>query len=62
MSNQSIKDYLATIRKSNKFDTEFVDCLIRTNEDKYDGTYVGKKVLEIIEKRLKLNENKKDSS
>lgn len=57
---KNVKKYLEQIKSSNKFDKEYVDCLIRSieeSDDKYDPSQA---IIALIKKRY--DKNKKDSS
>lgn len=60
MKTNNISKYLKQIKLSGKFDLDYIDCLVKGLDDKYDGAYIAKNIIEVIEKRY--DKNKKNNS
>ena len=60
MKTNNISKYLEQIKLSGKFDLDYIDCLFKSLDNKYDGAYIAKNVIEVIEKRY--DKNKKNNS
>lgn len=60
MGSEIIKKHLEEMKNQNKFDAEFVDLLVSSNEDNEEGKETADKILGLIKKRYA--ENQKNNS
>jgi Arc/MetJ-type ribon-helix-helix transcriptional regulator len=55
MSSEIIKKHLEEMKKQNKFDTDFVDALIVSNDEDEEGKETADKILNLIKQRYAKN-------
>lgn len=58
--NIKIKNYLEEIKKSNKLDNDYLDCLIKGVEENYESSVIVQNILEVMTKRYA--QTKKDNA
>ncbi|MEK7597200.1 MAG: hypothetical protein AAB441_00975 [Patescibacteria group bacterium] len=57
MKNDKVIKYLKIIKKSDKYDSDFIDLLINKGlDDKYDGAHIAQYIITMIEERYVKNQ------
>lgn len=60
MKNDKVKNYLEQIKSSQKFDEEYLECLVKGLNENMEGAYIASDIIAIMDKRY--DENKKDNA